>query len=93
MPPVPPDEFVDKEPTASYAHSILQAIVDSLELKLAAGHTDIPKYLDRLVPRLYNVFIFLALCPDRRSDLVSEEKLLRVTGQVITLITQTASVE
>lgn len=84
---------MDLEPDAAYAHSVLMALASALEIKVDAGHSDVLKYLDRLVPRIYNLFIYLAVSSDGRGAITTDPRLLNVAAQIITLITQVAPVE
>ncbi|KAI0372603.1 ARM repeat-containing protein [Pilatotrama ljubarskyi] len=79
----------DLEPAAAYAHSILKTLADVLSAKIDMGHADVVKYIDRLIPRLYNLFIYSALLADERPMVAIDPRLLAVTAQIITLITQT----
>ncbi|CDO69761.1 hypothetical protein BN946_scf184766.g6 [Trametes cinnabarina] len=80
---------VDLEPSAAYAHSLLKTIADVLSAKIDVGHKDVTKYIDRLVPRLYNLFIYSALLAEERPVVATDARLLAVAAQIITLITQT----
>ncbi|OSD04782.1 ARM repeat-containing protein [Trametes coccinea BRFM310] len=79
----------DLEPSAAYAHSILKTIADVLSAKIDLGNKDVMKYIDRLVPRLYNLFIYSALLAEERPMVATDARLLGVAAQIITLITQT----
>ncbi|KAG6821481.1 hypothetical protein H0H93_010205 [Arthromyces matolae] len=76
----------DVEPDAAYAHSLLKTIADTLSVKIDAGHPDIEKYIDRLVPGLYNLFFFSAL--HLKQAIATDHRLVRVAGDIITSITQ-----
>ncbi|OBZ73673.1 MMS19 nucleotide excision repair [Grifola frondosa] len=78
----------DVEPSAAYAHSILRTLADVLVAKIAMGHTDVVKYIDRLVPRLYNLFIYSALLDGRNDVVATDPRLISVAAQIITLIVQ-----
>ncbi|KAI0831813.1 ARM repeat-containing protein [Trametes gibbosa] len=79
----------DLEPSAAYAHSILKTLADVLSAKIEQGDADVVKYIDRLVPRLYNLFIYSALFADSKDMPATDPRLLAVVAQIITLITQT----
>ncbi|TFK91443.1 ARM repeat-containing protein [Polyporus arcularius HHB13444] len=79
----------DLEPAAAYAHSILKTLADVLSAKIELGHTDVVKYIDRLVPRLYNLFILSALGAEERPMVATDPRLLAVAAQIVTLVTQT----
>ncbi|KAI0352164.1 ARM repeat-containing protein [Trametes cingulata] len=81
----------DLEPAAAYAHSILKTLADVLSAKIDLGHADVVKYIDRLVPRLYNLFIYSALLAEDTPMVATDPRLLAVTAQIITLVTQTLS--
>ncbi|KAF5383772.1 hypothetical protein D9615_003569 [Tricholomella constricta] len=81
------DTAEDTEPEAAYAHALLKTIADTLSAKVEAGHADVAKYIDRLVPGLYNLFIFSALQPEH-SWIVIEHRLVRAAAEIITLVTQ-----
>ena len=88
-----PDDENDYEPRLAYAHGILRTLYSVLELKVNASHADVPKYIDRLVPRIYGFFISQAL---RGPQYVLAEfytRLLDISGHIITLVVRTASLE
>ena len=87
--PASPEE--DLEPAAAYAHSILRTLADVFSAKIHQGDTDVVKYIDRLVPRLYNLFIYSALMNEDRPMAATDPRLLAVAAQIITLISQSLS--
>ena len=87
------EEEQDSELRAAYAHSILRTIESIMELKSNAGHADVAKYIDTLVPRLYGLFIGLALEESTLSQAAFTSKLLPVAGRIITLVVRLQSVE
>lgn len=84
-----PTPTEDLEPAAAYAHSILKTLADVLSAKIELGHTDVVKYIDRLVPRLYNLFILSAIGAEERPMVATDPRLLAVAAQIVTLVTQT----
>ncbi|KAG6909334.1 hypothetical protein DXG01_000934 [Tephrocybe rancida] len=80
------DAMEDIEPHAAYAHSLLKTIADTLAIKVDAAHPDVPKYIERLVPGLYNLFFFSAL--QQESAIATDHRLVRTAGDIITLVTQ-----
>ena len=82
----------DYEARIAYAHGILRTVASVLEVKAKNSHADIPKYIDRLVPRLYNLFIALSFSEISTSS-KSFLRLLEVSGEVITVIVRTVPVE
>lgn len=86
-------EDPDPEPRAAYAHSILKTLVKVLDIKIVAKHPDVSKYIDRLLPRLFNLFIYLATSEKERGRIDADPRLLDVAGQIITLIVQSVPAE
>ncbi|KAL5531709.1 hypothetical protein ACEPAG_4586 [Sanghuangporus baumii] len=84
-----PHEVQDPESRTAYAHGILKTLGSVIELKVNANHVDVPKYIDRLVPRLYNLFIYLSLADKSASSNDLYSKLLEISGQIITLVVRT----
>ncbi|THH18072.1 hypothetical protein EW146_g2870 [Bondarzewia mesenterica] len=87
----PADEVVeDSEPAAAYAHAILTTIAKVLSEKVDRGDVDVPKYIDRLVPRLFNLFVYSALVAGRsgKEPVATDTRLVRVAGQIVSLVMQ-----
>ncbi|KAI0940934.1 hypothetical protein AcV7_003173 [Taiwanofungus camphoratus] len=87
------DKEEDLEPDAAYAHSLLRTMADVLQAKVDLGHADVVKYIDRLIPRLYNLFIYSALVSNGTYMVATDPRLLSVTSQIITLTVQTLPVQ
>lgn len=85
----------DTEPTAAYAHSILRTISDALATKVEKGHMDVPKYIDRLLPRLYHLHIYSALTPgeDTVGTVAADARLVAVSAEIVTLIVQSENAQ
>ena len=79
----------DPELTAAYAYSILKTLASVLELKANAGHPDVPKYIDTLLPRIYLTFISMALEESSLNDGKLISRLLPIAGDIITTIVRT----
>lgn len=77
----------------AYAHNILKTLVSVLELKVNAKHTDVPKYVNQLVPRLFNLFIHLSVLSCTRDMGKVDPRVIQVAGNAITLVVQTVSPE
>lgn len=77
----PPSEY-----SAAYAHSILLTLDEALDSKVAQKHTDIPKYVDRLIPRLYGLFVSLAAEPMDEAGLAANARLLLVASKIIGVV-------
>ncbi|KAG6890017.1 hypothetical protein C0992_003362 [Termitomyces sp. T32_za158] len=89
--PTKHDSIEDTEPDAAYVHSLLKTIADTLTAKVKAGHPDVAKYIDRLVPSLYNLFFYSAL--QREQAIATDYRLVRVTSDIIASITQCVPVQ
>lgn len=83
----------DLEPSQAYAHMILRTLGQTLETKVEAKHLDVAKYIDSLVPRIFNVFVTSALSIDDRKMITCDSRLLRAAGKIITLVMQSLPVE
>ncbi|TFK39917.1 Dos2-interacting transcription regulator of RNA-Pol-II-domain-containing protein [Crucibulum laeve] len=79
---------VDLEPAAAYAHALLKTITSTLFTKVHQGHPDVAKYVDRLLPRVYNLFIYSALAHNPKAIIATDPRLVKVAGELITLVTQ-----
>jgi DNA repair/transcription protein MET18/MMS19 len=82
----------DIEPIAAYAHSILATLAKTLATKVNMKHTDVPKYLHSLVPRLYNLFLRSALS-DSDNMATADHRLVSLAAQIVTLVVQALSLK
>jgi DNA repair/transcription protein MET18/MMS19 len=89
----PTSVAVDKEATAAYAHSILLTILQTLTAKVDEKHSDVPRYIERLLPRLFNLFIYAAYTSEDSYSIYQDPRLLQTAGQIITLVLETAPLE
>ncbi|PBK72546.1 ARM repeat-containing protein [Armillaria solidipes] len=87
------DIEADLEPRAAYAHAILKSIAQTMSSKVDEKHADVPKYIDRLVPRLFNLFIYSALTSDGGYVIATDPRLILVAEDIISLVTQCLTVE
>lgn len=86
---MPLSEGTDSEPSAAYAHSILKTTADTLSVKVEKGDPDVPKYIDRLLPRLFNLFIYSAVLSSKRPMIATDPRSVTVAAQIIGLVVQT----
>lgn len=77
----PPSEY-----NAAYAHSILLTLDEALDAKVSQKHMDILKYVDRLIPRLYGLFVSLAAEPMDEAALGANARLLLVGSKIIGIV-------
>lgn len=83
----------DLEPAAAYAHALLTTLGSVLQDKVDRGDVDVQKYIDKLVPRLFNLFICSTLATSedgtgQRALLVSDARLVSAAGRILNLIVQ-----
>ncbi|KAJ4473637.1 ARM repeat-containing protein, partial [Lentinula aciculospora] len=79
---------MDCEPRAAYAHSILTTLHQTLLAKVDEGHTDVAKYIESLVPRLFNLFIYSALVSNEDNLIATDPRLITVAGRIIEMVVQ-----
>jgi DNA repair/transcription protein MET18/MMS19 len=86
------DRQSDVEAIVAYAHALLRTIYSALETKSARGDVDIPKYMERFIPRLY--FLFLdALDKEEVTWRSSYTILISDAADIIELIVASSNVE
>lgn len=83
----------DLEPSAAYAHMILKTLAQTLGTKVKKKHADVSKYIDRLVPSLFNIFVASAFISDEGEMIAIEPRLIQVSGEIITLVIQSLSIQ
>ena len=83
----------DSEPTAAYAHMILKTLAQALVTKVKKGHLDISKYIDRLVPSLFNLFVESEYLSSEKVMIATEPRLIEVAAEIITLVVQSLPVQ
>lgn len=81
----------DPEPSAAYAHMILKTLAQCLATKVNKKHADVSKYIDRLVPSLFNIFVASAFISDEGEMIATDPRLIQVAGEIITLVVQSLS--
>ncbi|KAG9001211.1 hypothetical protein FRB90_011657 [Tulasnella sp. 427] len=73
-----------REHNAAYAHSLLLTLEDALDFKIDSKlDADIPKYIDRLVPRLYALCVEGATSPKPSLALATDVRLIEAASGVI----------
>jgi len=79
----------DSEPSAAYTHALLSTLADVLARKVENGDADVPKYIDRLVPRLFNLSSHAALANGNTG--LADPRVIGVVARLINLVTQSLS--
>jgi DNA repair/transcription protein MET18/MMS19 len=82
----------DTEPSAAYAHALLSTIADVLARKVENGDVDVSKYLDRLVPRLFNLALYGAAVNTENTG-VADPRVIDAISRLINLVTQSLSAQ
>ncbi|CAE6466774.1 unnamed protein product [Rhizoctonia solani] len=80
----------DRECAAAYAHALLQTLSNVLVRKSDAGHADVPKYLDRLLPALLAAVIKATLSPMPREEVATHPKILPTIATIFTMVVRLA---
>ncbi|KAF9069802.1 ARM repeat-containing protein [Rhodocollybia butyracea] len=84
----------NREPRAAYAHSILTTLYQTLLGKVDEAHTDVAKYVESLLPRLFNLFIYSALVSNEENELIAtDSRLITVAGQIIATVVQNVAAQ
>lgn len=76
------------EPAQAYSYMILKTLAETLKAKVKGKNADIMKYIDSLVPRIFNVFVVSASRSEDRKIVASDPRLFKVAGDIITLVVQ-----
>ena len=82
----------DAEPSAAYAHALLSTIADVLARKVENGDVDVSKYLDRLVPRLFNLALYGAAVNTENTG-IADPRVIDAISRLINLVTQSLSAQ
>ena len=92
----PPQNVLDvdeMEPTAAYAHAILTALANTLSTKISKPRpdSDVPKYINTLLPHLFRLCLEAAVETDQR--VFADVRLLRVVARIVRLVLEASSAE
>ena len=81
------------EPTAAYAHAILTALANTLTTKVSKPHpdSDIPKYINTLLPHLFRLCLEAAVATDKR--VLADIRLLGVAARIVRLVLEASPAE
>lgn len=80
----------DREAAAAYAHALLNTLSGVLARKVEAGHADVPKYLDRLLPSLFAVMVKAATAATPERHVATHPRLLPTAAAIIALVVRSA---
>ena len=82
---------------AAYAHWILTTLAKVLQKKVDREDPDVPKYIERLVPGIFNLFVFSAFAVAEDDDdggrrekvfVATEPRLVKKAGEIVSLVIQ-----
>jgi DNA repair/transcription protein MET18/MMS19 len=83
----------ERECQAVYAYALLSCLLAVLRKKVDAGHADVARYIDELVPRLFSIFVVAALSPSGQNEVACDPRLLAISSKIVETVVQTLSVE
>jgi DNA repair/transcription protein MET18/MMS19 len=71
---------------------LLSTLADVLARKVENGDVDVPKYVDRLVPRLFNLAVHGALVTLGNTG-VADPRVIDVVARLVNLVIQSLSAQ
>jgi DNA repair/transcription protein MET18/MMS19 len=80
---------IDQESTTAYAHAILTALANTLDIKVSLKDVDVPKYAEQLLPRMFRLYLDAALASSEVVAVAADPRLLQVGARIIRLVSQT----
>jgi DNA repair/transcription protein MET18/MMS19 len=85
----------DPEPSEAYAHALLSTLADVLARKVERGDLDVPKYVDRLVPRLFNLAAYGVLSAQESTEgpCIADPRVIGVSARLVNLVVQSLSAQ
>ncbi|KAG9009002.1 hypothetical protein FRB94_012639 [Tulasnella sp. JGI-2019a] len=81
------------ECNAAYAHAILVTIDQVLQKKTSEEHTDLPKYTDRIIARIFALSVDAANRPDSGASIAIHPRLLKVSASILSTLTRCLTAE
>ncbi|KAG0005423.1 hypothetical protein BGZ79_004840 [Entomortierella chlamydospora] len=82
-------DLVSSDPhssSATYPISLLTTLLVLLRKKAELKHSDIPQYLDQLVPRLLGMCIFPTVCADDADHIMKKPEILDVVARITRIL-------
>lgn len=80
----------DRECAAAYAHALLMTLSKVLAHKVEAGHADVPKYLERLLPTLLAVMVKASIAATPEQEVATHPKVLPTAAAIFSMIVRSA---
>ncbi|KIY65117.1 ARM repeat-containing protein [Cylindrobasidium torrendii FP15055 ss-10] len=87
--PASADPDADPEARAAYAYAILKTISRTLAVKVEEKHVDVSKYIERHVPRVFNLFVYASVTLPGGLH----SRLISAAAETVDLVCQTLSTE
>lgn len=89
---ISPTRIIDQESTSAYAHAILTALANTLDVKVSSKDVDVPKYAEQLLPHMFRLYLDAALASSEVVAVAADLRLLQVGARIIRLVSQTLNV-
>ncbi|KAG1780953.1 Dos2-interacting transcription regulator of RNA-Pol-II-domain-containing protein [Suillus placidus] len=89
---ISPTRTFDQESTTAYAHAILTALTNTLDVKVSSKDVDVPKYAELLLPHMFRLYLDAALASSEVMAVAADPRLLQVGAKIIRLVNQTLNV-
>lgn len=80
----------NRECAAAYAYALLQTLLKVLVRKADAGHVDVSKYLDRLLPALLATAVKATISPTPGKEIATHPKILPIFAAIFAIIVRSA---
>jgi DNA repair/transcription protein MET18/MMS19 len=82
-----------RECTVAYAYALLHCLLSVIKDKLAAKHVDLPKYFDKVTPRLFSLAISALRNESGEKALFRDRRILEISAKIIEVLTWTINEE
>ncbi|KAG2747281.1 hypothetical protein P692DRAFT_20736558 [Suillus brevipes Sb2] len=89
---ISPARTIDQESTTAYAHAILTALANTLDVKVSSKDVDVPKYAEQLLPHMFRLYLDAALASSEVVAVAADPRLLQVGARIIRLVSQTLNI-
>lgn len=89
---ISPARTIDQESTTAYAHAILTALANTLDVKVSSKDVDVPKYAEQLLPHMFRLYLDAALASSEVVAVAADPRLLQVGARITRLVSQTLNI-
>lgn len=89
----PTQDKEKKEHASLYAHHLLATLRAVLKFKVGKGHSDVAKYVEKMVPKLLGMFIIPTLKTMDEGEVARDPRLLVDAGRVVSVVLQRCDAE